>query len=505
MPSDVRCRIAPSPTGEPHVGTAYIALMNLCFARKSNGSFILRIEDTDQARSSRASEQSILDSLRWLGFDWDEGPDRGGPFGPYRQSERLSVYRDAVETLLRSGHAYHCFCTPEELDAMRKKQMAEKKDPGYFGAESRCRRLSPETVREKLERNTPHVIRLAVPEGEGVVSFRDEIRRQEISRRTAEIDDQVLIKSDGFPTYHFASVVDDHAMKISHVFRGEEWINSTFKHILLYCSFGWEPPRFFHLGLLRNPDANKSKISKRRNPVSLRWFRAAGYLPEALVNFLGLMGYSRYREDLSEAEKKTWEIFTLETLQNEFDETRLTPTGPAFDFEKLEDLNYHYVSRLSPDDFYAHLTDRLLYLKSYFGKYHPLFQERYLRAQKEVTYWSAFLFRQELEYRAPDFEKSGMKDPKQASRVLSQFKKRLSREADRLDDEEKISGFIRESAQALEVKSRTLHMLIRVAVTGSTESIPLYQAMLLLGLHRAAVRCARGAEFLNRLPAGKPA
>ncbi|MBN2145382.1 MAG: glutamate--tRNA ligase [Candidatus Aureabacteria bacterium] len=499
MSEEVRCRIAPSPTGEPHVGTAYIALFNLCYARKYKGKFILRIEDTDQSRSTRESEESIYQSLSWLGLNWDEGPDIGGPFGPYRQSERLSIYHEQIKKLLDSGRAYRCFCTPQELDTLRKYQEQNKRPPGYFGKDSKCRHLNETQIKERLDAKIPHVIRMAVPMEEGKISFYDHIRKEEITRRLNEVDDQIILKSDGFPTYHLASVVDDHLMKITHVIRGEEWINSTYKHVLLYSAFGWEPPKFFHLGLLRNPDSNRTKISKRKNPVSLRWFRAAGYLPQALINFLGLMGYSRYRDDMSDEEKKSCEIFSLQTMINDFNETRISPTGPAFDFAKLEDLNFSYLSQFTDDGFYQYLNDRQTYLKTYFGAYNRLFIERYLRPEKDVSFWSSFLFKHALQYKRDDFEKAECDNAKQGAEILKKFKKLLSREIETLHSADEIKDFINKVCGETGATSKQLHMLLRVAVTGSSESLPLYQSMALLGLYRCLVRCDEAASFLGSI------
>src|SRR5450755_461147 len=274
----IRVRIAPSPTGDPHVGTAYIGLLNFIYARQRGGQFILRIEDTDRARFVSTSEQMIFDSLRWLGIGWD-----GGPYGPYRQSERTEIYREHVQKLIDSGHAYRSFETAEELEAMRKSQIAAKLPPRYNGAH---RELNAEQIAAFEAEGRESVVRLKVPvEGETV--FRDELRGN-VTFSHNNVDDQVLMKSDGFPTYHLANVVDDHLMRITDVIRAEEWISSTPKHVLLYKAFGWDLPRFWHMPLLRNLD--KSKISKRKNPVSLIYYRQAGYLPEAMINFLGLMG-----------------------------------------------------------------------------------------------------------------------------------------------------------------------------------------------------------------------
>jgi len=319
----VRTRIAPSPTGDPHVGTAYIALFNLCFARQHGGKFLLRIEDTDRARSTDESEKAILESLRWLGLEWDEGPDIGGPFGPYRQSERSEIYRTHADMLLEHGHAFRCFCTPERLDALRRDQMAAQLPLGYDG---RCLELSQADVAARLAADEPYVVRMKVPRS-GFCKVNDMLRG-EIDIEWSQVDMQVLLKADGMPTYHLANVVDDHLMEITHVLRGEEWINSAPKHLLLYEYFGWNPPVLCHLPLLRNPD--KSKLSKRKNPTSILYYRRMGYLPEALLNYLGRMGWSMPDER---------EKFTLGEMLCHFDIQRVSLGGPVFDLEKLSWLN----------------------------------------------------------------------------------------------------------------------------------------------------------------------
>ena len=277
----VRTRIAPSPTGDPHVGTAYVALINYCFAKKYGGRFVLRIEDTDRARSTPESERAILSSLRWLGLSWDEGPDVGGPYGPYRQSERSDIYTKYAGELLANGHAFRCFCTAERLEEMRESQRAAR------SAAALRRPLLGDSGRRSLNgaRVESYVVRLRVPD-RGAAVIHD-LRRGRIEIEWNTVDMQVLMKSDGLPTYHLANVVDDHLMQITHVIRGEEWISSAPKHLLLYDYFGWEKPAFLHVPLLRNPD--KSKLSKRKNPTSILFYEAMGYLPEALLNFLGLL------------------------------------------------------------------------------------------------------------------------------------------------------------------------------------------------------------------------
>ncbi|MCK5881486.1 MAG: glutamate--tRNA ligase, partial [Sinobacterium sp.] len=321
--TEVRTRVAPSPTGDPHVGTAYIALFNLCFAKQHKGKFILRIEDTDQSRSTADSEQAIFDSLRWLGLDWDEGPDVGGEYGPYRQSERGDIYSKHCDQLIASGHAFKCFRTTEELDELRESRKAEGLNMALKPSDLA---LPDEEVAKREADGAPFVIRMQVPE-EGSCVVNDMLRG-EIEIEWSQIDAQILLKSDGMPTYHLANVVDDHLMKITHVLRGEEWINSAPKHKLLYQYFGWDMPELCHLPLLRNPD--KSKLSKRKNPTSIQYYERMGFMPEAVVNYLGRMGWSMPDES---------EKFTLQEMLENFDIQRVSLGGPIFDVEKLKWLN----------------------------------------------------------------------------------------------------------------------------------------------------------------------
>ncbi len=344
LPGKVRLRVAPSPTGDPHVGTAYMALFNLAFVRQQEGRFILRIEDTDRARLTEGSEAQVFDTLHWLGLSWDEGPDVGGPCAPYRQSERLDTYRPYVERLLAAGHAYHCWCSTERLAQMREEQQRNKQPTGY----DRLCHGKTEAQRKELPgfSETP-VVRMLVPE-DAPLEFDDLIRGRVSAPRP---DDQVILKADGFPTYHLAVVVDGHEMGVTHVVRGEEWISSTPKHVLLYEWLGIDVPRLAHMPLLRNE--NKSKISKRKNPwARLTWFREGGYLPEALVNFLGLLAYPPAQaEDGSDVE-----VFTFDEFSERFDWGKVNPVGPIFDLKKLDWLNGVYIRSLEVGDF----TSRLL-------------------------------------------------------------------------------------------------------------------------------------------------
>ena len=348
LPGTVRLRVAPSPTGDPHVGTAYMSLFNLAFARQQGGRFILRVEDTDRARFREDSEQQVFDTLAWLGLTWDEGPDIGGPCAPYRQSERLETYRPYVERLLAEGYAYHCWCTPQRLQEMRERQLQTKQPTGY---DRLCLGKTREERAELPGFSETPVVRMRIPD-DAPTQFEDLIRGRVSAPRP---DDQVILKTDGFPTYHLAVVVDDHEMGITHVVRGEEWISSTPKHILLYQWLGLTPPQFAHMPLLRNE--NKSKISKRKNPEArLTWFQEEGYLPEALVNFLALLAYPpATNEDGTDRE-----VFGFEEFSQGFEWRKVNPVGPIFDIKKLDWLNGVRIRELELGDFASRL---LVYLE----------------------------------------------------------------------------------------------------------------------------------------------
>ena len=343
LPGKVRLRVAPSPTGDPHVGTAYMSMFDLAFARQQGGRFLLRIEDTDRARLQEDSERQIFDTLHWLGLTWDEGPDIGGPCAPYRQSERLETCRPFVQRLLDAGHAYHCWCSAERLTAMREDQQRRKVPTGYDRlclGKTRDERAALPGFSE-----TP-VVRMHIPD-DVETSFVDLIA----GRIDAPVpDDQVILKADGFPTYHLAVVVDDHLMGITHVVRGQEWISSTPKHLLLYRWLDLEPPAFAHMPLLR--DERKAKISKRKSPwARLTWFREQGYLPEALVNFLALQGYPPIVED----DGTEREVFTFEEFAARFDWAKVNPAGSIFNLDKLDWLNGVWIRELPLGEFASRL------------------------------------------------------------------------------------------------------------------------------------------------------
>ncbi len=478
----VRVRIAPSPTGDPHVGTAYIALFNYCFARKDGGTFILRIEDTDRTRSTRESEEAILRALRWVGLTWDEGPDVGGPLGPYRQSERADIYARHADILLERGRAYRCFCTDERLKALREQQKREKRSTlGYDGL---CRTIPREDAERRASAGEPYVVRLAMPR-EGKLTFRDNLRG-EIEFDNAQSDDQILLKSDGFPTYHLANVVDDHLMEITHVIRAEEWISSTPKHVMLYDGFGWRPPEWIHMPLLRNAD--KSKISKRKNPVSLDYYRDAGILPEALLNFLGLMGWSIGGDR---------EKFTLEEMVAGFSFDRISLGGPVFDLDKLSWLNGNYIRDLAP----AELVARLLAWRlapDHLERVVALVRER-IRRLDELVPATEYFFSGDLDY-------AGVKaDLVPKGRTGKDVAAALS---DLLDQMEAARGpfaaatlepLVRAFCDAKAFPSKDLFMLLRVALTGRTASPPLFETMEVLGKEIVRRRLRNTIELVNRI------
>ena len=488
----VRVRIAPSPTGDPHVGTAYIGLLNYVFAKQRGGKFVLRIEDTDRTRFVASSEGMIFEALRWAGLEWDEGPDVGGPYGPYRQSERTGIYREYCDRLLANGSAYRAFETPEELDAERKAQMAARQPPKYSGP---SRNYTPEQAAAAMEAGKPYTIRLRVPDGDsgpGIASttFRDELRG-DITFDHNNVDDQVLMKSDGFPTYHLANVVDDHLMGITDVIRAEEWISSTPKHVLLYRAFGWDLPRFWHMPLLRNTD--KSKISKRKNPVSLIYYRQAGFLPEAMLNFLGLMGggmaHATEQEIVSKGlDTKLADVFSLNDMLERFEFQRISLGGPVFDLVKLKWLNGEYLRRQLPEEFFQSLR-ATLFSDSYLREIAPLVQTR-IETLAQFGDMADFFFRDDVQP-APD-----VFVPKK--RTLEETLAYAAEMLAVLEASDWIAESIDASLRALltakEWSVKDSYMLLRAILTGRTASPPLLESLVVFGKARSLDRVRRFLE-----------
>lgn len=476
----VRTRIAPSPTGEDlHIGNIYTGLINWVVAKKNKGQFIIRIEDTDRERLIKGAEEKILDSLKKFGLSYDEGPDVGGPHSPYRQSERVETYKKYVEELIDKEAAYYCFCSKEKLEEVREK---EQKTGEYKRHILICNSPSKEEAVKRIADGEKYVVRLKVPENRDVI-FEDLIRGQ-IRINTAQVDDQILLKSDGFPTYHLAVVVDDHLMEISHVLRAEEWISSTPKHILLYEAFGWEIPNYAHVPLLRNSD--KSKLSKRKNPVWASWYLEQGYLPEVILNFLSLMGWSH-------PEGK--EIFPIEEFIEKFEVKDLDPVGPVFDLTKLEWMNGEYIRAMSDEELEKRLQEFLVDLsggalaksdhptEAELKKVVPLVKER-IKKLSDLIPLTNFLF-EKPEYEKEIFQKLKIKNIKEVLEkiieTLESMKKPWTNE-----DFEKTS---RKLASELDLPAGEVFQLIRIAISGQTVTPPLFESIMILG----------ESEALNRL------
>jgi glutamyl-tRNA synthetase len=453
-----------------------MALFNWVFARSQGGEFILRIEDTDVARSTPESEQMILDSLKWLSIDWDEGPDVGGPHGPYRQSARKHIYQEHAQQLIEAGHAFHCFCTTERLDEMRAAQRAAGENPRYDG---HCLDLTQEEVHARLGAGEAHVIRMRIPE-RGDCVFED-VLRGAIEIPYAQVDMQVLVKADGFPTYHLAVVVDDHLMGITHILRGEEWINSVPKHLLLYQYFGWQAPVLCHLPLLRNPD--KSKLSKRKHPTSVNYYRKIGILPEALTNYLGMMGWSMPDER---------EIFSPKEMADDFELERIHLGGPVFDMDKLSWLNGQYLRDLSADDFMDRIQ-RWALNRDNLSKLVPLLQER-TEKFSDLIGQVDYLLGEREPLTVEHFEASKT-DLETQVLILDH----VSREFDALRDWERDALFqiCQNLAAHLDLKIRDFLFPLFMAVSGRTVSLPLFDSMIFLGPDITRIRIREALATLG--------
>ena len=472
----VRTRIAPSPTGVPHVGTAYVALFNKAFAQRHGGKFVLRIEDSDQQRNSVESEKQILEALKWLNLEWDEGPDIGGEFGPYKTSERIEIYAGILNELLAAGGAFHCFCSPERLVQMRTQQQKSGETTGYDGL---CLNLTQSEIQSRIDGGEAYVVRLRVPRS-GICEVVDGIRGR-IEIPWAQVDMQVLRKSDGFPTYHLCATVDDHLMGITHILRGEEWINSCPKHMLICQYLGWDYPEVYHLPLLRNAD--QSKLSKRKNPTGVNHFRDRGYLPEALLNYLGLMGWSMPDE---------CEVFSYSDLVEHIDLKRITTRGPVFDLEKLDWLNGKYLRELSTDEYraaYANWATRDNHLEQVI----PLVKERAERFDQVLSRVD-YLFGDRLELSSESFIHKVM-TPDDCIRVMDYAIRVLDGveawSRDRIHEE-----FI-QLAKAMDLRIRDMVFPMFVALSGRAIALPLFDSIVLLGRELCRARLRSAIEILG--------
>jgi glutamyl-tRNA synthetase len=476
----VRVRFAPSPTGYLHVGGARTALFNWLYARHHNGTFILRIEDTDRTRYQEDALQDLMDGLRWLGLDWDEGPAVGGDYGPYFQSQRLGLYQEYAQKLVDEGHAYKCYCSPERLAEMRKLQQG-RDQTGY---DRRCRTLTAKERADYEAQGIVPVVRLAVPL-EGQTSFHDVIRG-DTTVENSSLDDLVLLKSDGYPTYHLANVVDDHFMEVSHIMRADEWLPSVPKHVLLYRAFGWEIPIYAHLPVILAP-MGKGKLSKRHGGVAVHDFRREGYLPEAMINFLARVGWAY--------DDKT-EFFTRQELVVNFDLEGVNKSPAAFSYDKLDWMNGAYIRQLEVDD----LAERLLPFLSgadlaTVRRIAPLVQER-LKKLTEVVEWADFFFIAELDYdpqlligkkMTADESLAALVRAREALASLPAF------------DKETLEPSLRALAEEMGLKVGQLLGVIRVAVTGKKVAPPLFGTLAILGREKVLQRLDEALEMLREM------
>jgi len=466
--NSVRVRFAPSPTGYLHVGGLRTALYNYLYAKKLNGKIVLRIEDTDRKRFVEGAVDNLIETLNWSGITFDEGPGIGGEFGPYFQSERLNIYTEHCNKLISSGKAYYCFCTPERLEKLRDEQKQQKLPQLKY--DKHCLTLGKDEIGKNIDSNIPFVIRLNV-EANKTVTFEDEIRGK-IEFDTNTIDDQVLIKSDGYPTYHLANVVDDYLMKISHVIRGEEWLPSTPKHILLYDYSDWKKPKFAHLPLLLNPD--KSKLSKRQGDVAVEDYRTKGFLSEALINFVALLGWN-YGDDK--------EFYEMNELVEKFSLDRVHKAGAVFNLEKLNWLNFEHLRRKNDDEILKMLREEVLNSDYNNGNYSDEYLLKIISAMKErVSFVKEYLTKSLYFFEVPkEYEEKNLK--KRWNEDSNKLLKKLRDEFERLNNPTIVDFEISlaKTAEELNVSKGKLIHPLRIAVSGVGEGPGVFDILGILG------------------------
>jgi glutamyl-tRNA synthetase len=489
MTKSVRTRFAPSPTGYPHVGNIRTALFAWLFARHNSGSFIVRIEDTDVARKVEGAVESILNSLRWLGLDWDEGPEVGGKYGPYFQSQRLEKYHEISQRLISQGDAYYCYCSPQRLKEMRAEQVKRKQPPGY---DRNCRELSQDEQAKKQADGITPVVRFKTPL-EGQTRFNDLIWGDVVFENNI-LDDFVLLKSDGYPTYHLANVVDDHLMDISHVIRAEEWLSSTPRHVLMYKALGFNPPQFAHLPMILGAD--RSKLSKRHGAVSITEYYEQGYLPEAMVNFLALLGWS--------LDDKT-ELMSCDELVQNFSLERVSRTAAIFNRDKLNWMNGIYIRSLTADNFFEAVEPYLITNRAageavisnveYVRNILPLVQER-AKTLIEVVELAQFFFVNEIDCDVSLLIGKNMtqESTTEALKIAQQRLEQL-----KMFDTKSLEAMLRPLAVELGLKTGQLFGALRTAVTGRTAAPPLFQTMAVLGKERCLKRIEAALDRLNKM------
>lgn len=478
-----RVRFAPSPTGYLHVGGLRTALYNYLFAKNQKGKFILRIEDTDRNRYVEGAVQNLIDTLKWIGLEYDEGPLAEGEYGPYIQSERLEIYRKYALELVEKGKAYYCFCTPERLNDLREEQQKQKLQGKY---DKHCLSLTRDEIKNNLESDIPYVIRLNVEPGQNIIV--DDIIRGRVEFSSDTVDDQVLLKSDGYPTYHLANVVDDHMMKITHVIRGEEWLPSTPKHVLLYDYLGWEKPQFAHLPLLLNPD--KSKLSKRQGDVAVEDYRAKGYLKEALTNFVALLGWNAGDDR---------EFYYLEELAEKFSLERVNKSGAVFNIEKLNWLNAEHLRKKSEHELLEMLKESLSSSKYAGQQYSDTYLLEVIRAMLErVSFVKEFhengfyFFEEPEEYDSQVLAKRWKEDtPDQLNRLIQKF--------EQLNNPEKhdYENALKAAAEEMNIGSGKLIHPVRLAISGVGGGPGLYDILHIIGKEKSINRIKKAIEKIK--------
>ncbi len=487
-----RVRFAPSPTGRMHLGSARTALYNYLLARRTGGQFILRIEDTDRKRFVPGAEQELMDGLRWLGLEYDEGPDIGGPYGPYRQTEREEIYRDYAWKLVEKGHAYPCFCPPERLEQARREQMQRKENPRYDGA---CRALDLDEARRRVRAGDRHVVRFKMPR-DGTTTAVD-LLRGPITVENRALDDSILLKSDGLPTYHLAAMVDDHLMKISHVIRGAEWLSTFPLHVNVVRAFGWEEPVWIHLSIFLKP-SGKGKMSKRDAVEALKDdhsifigdMKALGYIPEGVLNWIALMGWG-VAED---------ELMTLDAMIARFDITRLTPSPAAINFAKLDHFNAAHIRCLPDGDLAARIKPYFLSAglqadDSLLRRIVPLIRERLVTLDDSLPF-AAWFFRERVEPKPEELVAKGLTAAQsaQAARRAYQILESLPEVTPALAEPP-----LRQLAAELGLTAGQVFGILRVAVTGQTVSPPLFESMEIVGKEKVLERMRNAIALLERM------
>lgn len=488
----VRVRFAPSPTGRMHLGSARTALYDYLLARRTGGQFILRIEDTDRKRFVPGAEQELIDGLRWLGLDYDEGPDIGGPYGPYRQTERQEIYRQHAWELVEKGWAYPCFCTPDRLERLRQEQMQRKENPRYDGA---CRALDPDEARRRVRSGERYVIRFKMPK-EGKTTITD-LLRGPITVENRALDDSVLLKSDGLPTYHLAAMVDDHLMKISHVIRGSEWLSTLPLHVNILHAFGWEEPVWIHLSIFLKP-SGKGKMSKREAAQAIKDgysifigdLKDLGYIPEGVLNWIALMGWG-VPED---------EIMTLEEMIARFDIASLTPSPAAINFAKLDHFNASHIRSLSAVDLAARLkpyflAEGLPVHDTTLLRIIPLIRER-LVTLDDCLPFAAWFLKETVEPKPTDLIATGLTAAQSAEVARQAYQ--ILRGLPTLTAES-AEPPLRQLVADLGLTANQVFGTLRVAVTGQTVSPPLFESMEIVGKEKVLERIKKAIELLEQL------